>query len=335
LASLSSASPASPAKGPAQEKATEGRAEEKAARPKLDDVMLSMDVVDTLRHEESLVARELDEDKREAELIERLRVIYRNQGIEVSDRILQEGVKALRESRFVYTPPKPSLGTRLALVWVNRNRIGTLAAAVIGLIGAAWIAHAVFVDWPREREHKRARIEISETLPKALEAARAQVAASSSDPAADRQADQMLADGRSALTRGDSATARQAISGLEQLGDKLRQNYQLLIVARPGEPSGVYRVPGRNPNARNYYLVVEAIGPDGKPIPMAITSEEDGSIKTVAKWGVRVSPETYEAVRRDKMADGILQNRKLGEKQRGRLEVDYAMPVQGGAINQW
>ena len=66
----------------------------KAAR--LDDLMMSMDVVDTLRHQESLVARELDDDARERELLERLRQIYRGQGIDVPERILQEGVKALR-----------------------------------------------------------------------------------------------------------------------------------------------------------------------------------------------------------------------------------------------
>jgi len=31
---------------------------------KLDDLMLAMDVVDTLRHQDSFVARELDEDAR-------------------------------------------------------------------------------------------------------------------------------------------------------------------------------------------------------------------------------------------------------------------------------
>ena len=38
---------------------------------KLDDIMLAMDVVDTLRHQDSFVARELDEDAREQELIAR------------------------------------------------------------------------------------------------------------------------------------------------------------------------------------------------------------------------------------------------------------------------
>jgi hypothetical protein len=311
------------------------QAASEAPRPKLDDLMLSMDVVDTLRHQDSLVARELDEDKRQAELIDRLRTLYRNQGIDVPDRILQEGVQALKESRFVYTPPAPGLATRLARLWVERGRIGSFVGLAIGILGAAWIAHAAFVEWPRARAHKEARIELSETLPKGLDAARAAVMSESHDPAADKEADQLLADGRAALGRGDAAAAKQAITDLERLQTKLRQAYQLLIVARPGEPSGVFRIPARNPSARNYYLIVEAIGPDNAPIPMSITSEETGATKTVTKWGIRVGQDVFEAVRRDKREDGIIQNRKVGEKQRGRLGIAYAMPAQKGAITEW
>ena len=53
----------------------------------LDDVMIAMDVVDTLRHREDLVRRELNEEGRESELIARLRQIYRDQGIEVPDHV--------------------------------------------------------------------------------------------------------------------------------------------------------------------------------------------------------------------------------------------------------
>ena len=74
----------------------------------LDDVMIAMDVVDTLRHREDLVRRELNEEGRESELIARLRQIYRDQGIEVPDHVLADGVKALKDSRFVYTPPPAS-----------------------------------------------------------------------------------------------------------------------------------------------------------------------------------------------------------------------------------
>ena len=51
--------------------------------PQIDDLMLAMDVVDTLRHNQDLALRELDEPRREAELIDRLREIYRGQGIAV------------------------------------------------------------------------------------------------------------------------------------------------------------------------------------------------------------------------------------------------------------
>ena len=66
----------------------------------LDDVMLAMDVVDTLRHNERMIASDLSADDREAALIERLRRIYKSQGIEVPDHILRDGVKVGRESVF-------------------------------------------------------------------------------------------------------------------------------------------------------------------------------------------------------------------------------------------
>ncbi len=41
----------------------------------LDELMLAMDVVDTIRHQDTIVTRELDEGRRDADLIERLRQI--------------------------------------------------------------------------------------------------------------------------------------------------------------------------------------------------------------------------------------------------------------------
>src|ERR687897_3217190 len=102
----------------------------------LDELMLAMDVVDTLRHQDNLVSRELDEERRDAELLERLRRIYKGQGIEVPDKVLQEGVRALKESRFVYTPPPPGLARTLATLWVQRGRVGR---GLLGLLAALGI----------------------------------------------------------------------------------------------------------------------------------------------------------------------------------------------------
>src|SRR5271157_4766440 len=94
------------------------------APAKLDDLMMAMDVVDTLRHRERLIERELNEEVREEQLIARLRALYKSQGLDVPESVIAQGVKALKESRFVYTPPKPGFERWLAQIWVKRAAIG-------------------------------------------------------------------------------------------------------------------------------------------------------------------------------------------------------------------
>src|SRR3954462_3581516 len=94
------------------------------ALPALDETMLAMDVVDTLRHADRLVERELEGDARRAALKQRLREVYAGQGIAGPDAILDQGVAALEQHRFTYTPTAPSLGRSLATLWATRARWG-------------------------------------------------------------------------------------------------------------------------------------------------------------------------------------------------------------------
>jgi hypothetical protein len=302
---------------------------------KLDDLMLAMDVVDTLRHEERLVARELNEAAREAELVERLRSIYASQGLDVPDHIIHEGVKALKESRFVYTPPPPSFARTMATLWVNRARWARTAGVALVLIAGFFVAREVFFAGPERRAAEAQRIEITQTIPRNIEAALKDALSQAQAPNARARAEQLAADGRSALARNDADAARMAVADLQALGATLRQTYELLIIARAGQPVGVFRVPDRNRNARNHYLIVDAIGPDGKPVSVPITSEETNQTRTVSRWGVRVSEATWQSVGRDRNDDGIIQRNKVGEKRRGQIDVDYTMPVTGGAILEW
>jgi hypothetical protein len=304
--------------------------------------MLAMDVVDTLRHQENLVSRELGEEDRDAQLLQRLGEIYRGQGIEVPDRILLEGVRALKEQRFVYTPPGPSFARTVARAWVNRNRVGRIVLAVLMLLGFGWGAyHYGVVEPARQRaaleqaQAERNRIELAERLPAALEQGHEDVLREAQVRAARDRADRILADGKGAIARHDAEGARQAINDLEVLRAELRREYALRIVSRPGEPTGVWRVSQRNPGGRNYYLVVEPVTPDGRILSLPVTSEEDGRTVTTSKWGVRVSEDVARQVQQDKNDDGIVQRNRLGEKRRGQLDVTYLMPVMGGAITQW
>ena len=109
----------------------------------LDEVMMAMDVVDTLRHQKLLVDRELNSGEREHKLIERLRKLYASQGIDVPDSIIAEGVKALEEDRFTYKPPAEGIQTSLARIYIERGkwskRLGAATLALTVLWGG-WYA---------------------------------------------------------------------------------------------------------------------------------------------------------------------------------------------------
>ena len=301
----------------------------------LDDIMIAMDVVDTLRHRDDLVRRELNEEDRESELIARLRQIYRDQGIEVSDQVLAEGVKALEDSRFVYTPPPPGWKRTLFTLWAKRETHGRRAGLALAVLIAVWGGYYVLVSRPAGLSQERTRIEITQTLPKALRQAHADVMAVANDDAAKQKAAALLADGERAVRSGDRAAMTKASTELNALRDELTREYTLTIVSRPGESSGVWRRPPHGNQARNYYLIVEPLAPDGRKLSIPVRNEETGAVETVAKFGVRVPQATFETVGQDKRDDGIVQKNRFGVKRRGMLAVEYQMPFEGGFITKW
>lgn len=306
----------------------------KPAAP-LDEVMLAMDVVDTLRHRQDLVTRELDGAAREKQLIERLRNIYHQQGIEVPDHILKEGVSALAESRFTYEPPAPGLGTSLARLYVSRKRWGRPVMAA--LVALAVLGIGYFGVWqPYQRgQAEQARIELSQTLPAQMDALYQTIYEETKVQQAVVQADGLIARGKAMAAEGDRAGAEDAIARLTALRDQLRQQYTLRVVNREGVQSGFWTFPEINTDATNYYIVVEALDPDGNALSLPILNEENGQTETVSMWGVRVPESIYNAVAADKQDDGIIQGNMVGRKSDGFLEVEYLMPVMGGAVTQW
>jgi Family of unknown function (DUF6384) len=293
----------------------------------LDEVMLAMDVVDTLRHRERVLEQALTSDERDAEMMARLKQIYSGQGIDVSDDVLAEGVKALREERFVYTPPAPGLGTALGRVYVTRGRWGKPLAAGVAVVAAVLVGYQLLVRGPALAE--------IEALPAELEAEYSAVVDLAIDDAVDMQAAAILGDGRSALGRDDYAGARTAIGQLDALHATLAQAYELHVVSRPGELSGVWRVPDENPDAQNYYLIVEAIDGDGRRLTLPVVDQEDGKTRNVSRFGLRVDEATFQSVAADKRDDGIIQQDVVGAKRRGEMAPEYRPGVLGGAITDW
>jgi hypothetical protein len=422
---------------------------EPETKPKveLDQVMLAMDVVDTLRHQQDLVDRELASDERDQALIDKVKRMYASQGIEVTDDVIAEGVAALQEDRFAYRPPPRRGSLWLARLYVNRGFWAKVGAALVALCLAGFLIYRFAYVGPERRGRMQAAQEMNAligqqqdqisvakqrlaqltqalntarskappqatlaaqrlsaeaeqqlaaaetnlkafeklplasnlnadslatqgdavkrrldqraylveelnahlkkaeaaltgltelaTLPQKLASQRNSLLAASRGEAARTETEKLYAEASAALDRGDVQGALRGSAALQNLQNQVEQEYTLRIVSRPKTPSGAWRVPPNRPGARNYYIIVEAVTPDGKRLTLPITSEEDGSTRDVQQWGLRVDAATFDAVRRDKQDDGIIENNRFGVKKRGYLKPEYLMPTTGGAITRW
>lgn len=306
----------------------------KPAAP-LDEVMLAMDVVDTLRHRQDLATRELDGAAREEQLIDRLRDIYHQQGIEVPDHILKEGVAALAESRFVYEPPKPSFGMTLARLYVGRKRWGKPVAA--GLLALVVLGIGYFGVWRpyQGAQEAAAQVELAQGLPAQMDALYQTIYDETKVQQAVTDAERYRARGKAFAAEGNRSGAEAAVTSLTELRDRLRQQYVLRVVNRSGTNSVIWTFPDNNTSATNYYAIVEAIDPSGNSIELPILNEENGQTEKVKIWGIRIPETVYNAIAADKRDDGIIQGNEMGRKSDGFLDVEYNIPVLGGAITRW
>lgn len=295
--------------------------------PPLEDLMVAMDVVDTLRHREKLVDRELDADTRHERMIEELRDIYQRQGIEVTDAMLEEGVAALEENRFAYSPTPPSFSRRLAKLYISRGKwLKPLLWGVVTLF-IIWVFSYLMITRPENT--KRA------ALPTSIQQRFESISTLALEDKTRWQADQIRQKGLLALSNENFDTAESAVSKLEVMLAKLDSTYVIQIINRPNEYSTIWRVPEANEGARNYYLIVEAVDSGGETLSLPIYSEEQGKSHIVNQWGLRVDETIFKSISADKQDDGIIQQRVVGQKQRGQLIPEYTIETDGSAITDW
>ncbi|MEM6708212.1 MAG: DUF6384 family protein [Pseudomonadota bacterium] len=301
----------------------------------LQDVMLAMDVVDTLRHADQLVDRELDTAGRRERLVERLRQIYTAQGIEVTDDVLREGVLALEQERFAYVRSGSGLARFFAGLYVGRRRWlkPLVFLAVAG--GFAWSAsygiQSLVGSLPegsiRSSSNPRLDIELRRVYTELLTLTEGQGLVN--------RLEALHLEGTSAIERGDTSRARDVLREMQALRDTAAVAYDLRVVNEPGVRSGVFRIPDVNEEARNYYLIVEPVDRLGRPVSVTVRNEEDGKSYPVKRYGLRVSEATFNAVAADKQDDGIIQDNLVGRKYPGQLEPEFFIDTTGAAITRW
>ncbi|MFC7290166.1 DUF6384 family protein [Hirschia litorea] len=320
---------------PATSSKTPDVADAHTSPQKLDDVLIAMDIVDTLRHREQLVLRELDTDSREQELIQRLKEIYAAQGIDVSDDTLRDGVKALEENRFVYTPPKKTWKTKLAKIYVKRDKwLKPVRNGLLALLIGSGVWH-FGVSAPHKQKLQAQQIELTQTLPEELTKLRDNIQATATQDKVTTQAEAYYQDGITAIADADLNAAKAALNALTTLKSDLDVEYTVRIVSRPGEYSGLFRIPDDAPQRPNYYLIVEAIDGADRVITVPISSIESQKAKRVSIWGVRVPKAVFDKVSADKKDDSIIQFSEIGSKSKGQITPDYTIDTLDGAIFDW
>ncbi len=287
---------------------------EPARSAPLDDVMMAMDVVDGIRHDERLALRELDEEARREELVTRLRRIYDAQGIAVPDSVIAEGVAALDEQRFVHTPAPLTWRTLLARAWIWRARIAAGVAVLLIALGTGWFAYDASVLGPR-----RAIVEEAQATFTAITGGEV-------TPEAAARAQGIVGAVEAALARGDTDAARTGLAELVALRANLPLVYELRIV------EAISQARANAPHIRDHAFVVEAIGADGGPVTVTIT-DADGATRGASRFALPVSQDTYTAIQRDERGSGTLADvAPLAVKRAGEPAPDYRVPVTGAPM---
>lgn len=293
----------------------------------LEDLMAAMDVVDTLRHQQGLVVRELDAHGRRERMLEKLRELYQAQGIEVTDSVLQEGITALEEERFKYKSVEPSFATRLAHIWVSRGRWGK-PIGFLAVLASLFLGFYVFNDVLPQRA-------MQNQLPEQLQASFNSIETISKKPELVSQARQKLTLGEQALQAEDYESAQQALLAMQAVNQSLQQSYSIRVISNPNQNSGIWRIPDVNQSGRNYYLIVEAVDANNNIIELPILSEETDKLTNKKQWGLRVNEQTFYKIASDLKDDGIIQSNIVGEKKVGFLQPEFSIATTGGTITEW
>jgi len=148
---------------------------------------------------------------------------------------------------------------------------------------------------------------------------------------------------RTAVTAVNVANLRQAASALSDLSSVLNTEYQDIIIG------GDRRVPDDNNTIIRYYIKLERHDSQGNIIPVIITHEETGQRVTVTTRGIRVGevklgfgtpesydgpePEAYAQVKKDRMDNGVIDNKVFARKPRGYITDQKVLTVGGRPVD--
>ena len=292
----------------------------------LGEMLKILDAASTLRKERTKASLALEDRETKRLLRERLLEAARVSGDRVSDAEVDAAIERYYASLHAFEPAESGLARTLAHLYVRRGRIAAITGGVLVWGGLVWWLFlsgiGPFSKAGRERRALNAAIET-------VEREHAELTALALDPALDSRFDADLVQARELLKARDVEELERIAESFEDMGEELRREYRLVVVSEPNEYSVVVR--DFDDELSGHYLIVDAVGPDGKPVRMPIRSAEKDRTRVVSRWGEWVPEAVYQRIAADKRADGIVDERLVAEKVRGQLDVEVRMTGADGA----
>lgn len=330
------------------------------------DMLRIMDVASALRRERETAEAVLDVATAKQKLRERLLATAAAAGEPVTAAEVDAAIEQYFRQQHEYRDPPAGWGRFWASAWVMRRILllvgGVLVGGTVGILLLVSTMANSFSPPPKPQPKTLPKPAATTPAPKvdspvpvpvapvredaasqpdtALAALWAQfqqdgaAAAVLAEDADARQRVQRLRDrGAAAQAAGSLAQLRTAASELGTLVARLGEEYTVQIVSRPGEKSGVDRYDNRG-RLSGYYLIVEAVAPDGRLLPRAIKNAETQRTETVTKWGELVGTATWERVVADKQADGVIDDAYFAHKNRGIYEEKTVLQEDGKPLRR-
>lgn len=333
----------------------------------LPELLRIMDVATALRREREVAAAHLDLDAVKASLRQRLRATADAMGDAVSDAEIEVAIDRYFATQHEFKEPPPGLQTTLAHLYVRRRGLAWASAAVFAVLLGMWAlfvwpsgplsSASRQARAEREIQRLRSEREAAEQAAAARRAAEAKAAAEraaaaeakaaealalawrnaqrdhtailalAQEPDARTQADGLHRETEAAHTQADLAGTRAGAAKLAELRSALEVEFELRIVSREGQRSGIdaYYTDASGTRVSGYYVIVEAVTKDGSVLTRSVRDAEDGRVRQVRKWGEQVPKAVYDRIANDKRADGVVDENVFGRKRRGYLAEDVIL----------
>ncbi|TLX15884.1 DUF6384 family protein [Rhizobium sp. MHM7A] len=383
-----------------------------AHSPSFNDLIVASDIVDTIRNDERLIDHELGSEDRKKALKARLKDMYKAQGMEVSDAVIEEAVQRKDAERFIFKPMKAGVSRFLWTSYVRRNKYALRLSVAVGVVVLGVVGYNAaqyqFVEKPALEAARHLELQLAEVLPNRLKAVSEDALASATRLQDEVSKSEIAAQQtivNSAIRARDAFAAENGIKAIDELGRTLKETearrtrlasakqiidaeaakvaglsvdanarealnlklhsislaaesadasslksairnytttlnyvqstYDIRIVDREGERSGVWRY-WEPTGEKYYYLVVEAVDRTGRVQSVDVKNVENGRTYNASTWAIRVPQRTYEKVGADKQADGVVDNTKAGVKPAGSIDIRWDLPtINDQRITSW